>query len=144
MSKGEVRRGAKGGFSAPDVVLAAQFFNDLRGRTAAEGERLLMVAVLEDAAHCFRKHLFAIDRRGQSLFEEAEEWLMEEDTGAAFSFRHICESLDLDPRYIRLALRKWQQQQLEAQAGAQPVHLPSTEETWSSESSEPLRKVSGE
>jgi len=144
MRKGEAKRGSKGGFSAPDVVLAAQFFTDLRGRAAAEGERLLMVAVLEDAAHCFRKHLFAIDRRSQSLFEEAEEWLMEEDTGAAFSFRHICESLDLEPRYIRLALRKWQEQQLEAQRTAlPPSQLPAAAE-WSADLPEPLQKVSGQ
>jgi len=144
MRKGEAKRGSKGGFSAPDVVLAAQFFTDLRGRAAAEGERLLMVAVLEDAAHCFRKHLFAIDRRSQSLFEEAEEWLMEEDTGAAFSFRHICESLDLEPRYIRLALRKWQEQQLEAQRAAlPPPQLPAAAE-WSGDQPEPLQKVSGQ
>jgi hypothetical protein len=143
MRKGEVKRGSKGGFSAPDVVLATQFFTELRGRAAAEGERLLMVAVLEDAAHCFRKHLFAIDRRSQSLFEEAEEWLMEEDTGAAFSFLHICESLDLEPRYIRLALRKWQEQQLEAQRVALPPPLPAAAE-WPADLPEPLRKVSGE
>jgi hypothetical protein len=127
------------------VLLADQFFTDLRGRAAAEGERLLMVAVLEDAAQCFRKHLFATDRRGQSIFEEAEEWLMEEETGAAFSFRHICEALDLDHRYIRAELRRWQhQQQSQQQGGEQRAPLESAETAWEPQGAQPLRRVSGE
>lgn len=144
MRKGNVRRGTRGGFSAPDVLLADQFFTDLRGRAAAEGERLLMVAVLEDAAQCFRKHLFATDRRGQSIFEEAEEWIMEEETGAAFSFRHICEALDLDHRYIRAELRRWQQEQSQQRDGEKHAQLESAETTWEPQGSQPLRRVSGE
>ncbi len=144
MRKGNVKRGTRGGFSAPDVLLADQFFTDLRGRAAAEGERLLMVAVLEDAAQCFRKHQFAIDRRGQSLFEEAEEWIMEEETGAAFSFRHICEALDLEPRYIRAEVRRWQHQESHRRDGEHHTPLESAKTTWEPQGSQPLRRVSGE
>jgi hypothetical protein len=103
-----------------------------------------MVAVLEDAAQCFRKHLFAIDRRGQSLFEEAEEWIMEEETGAAFSFRHICEALDLEPRYIRAELRRWQHQESHRRDGERHTPLESEKTTWEAQGSQPLRRVSGE
>jgi hypothetical protein len=79
---------------------------------AAEGERRLMAALLEDAIGCFQKNVFARDKRSRDLFEEATEWIMEEDTGAAFSFLHICDTLGLDPGYIRTGLQEWCDRQM--------------------------------
>ncbi len=97
----------------PDVLLAEQLYVEPRGAAASRGERELLVAVLEDATHCFKKYLLAADKRGRALFEEAEEWLMGADTGAAFSFPRVCEVLELNPEYIRAGLRRWRTEQLE-------------------------------
>jgi hypothetical protein len=91
----------------PEAVLPHQFFSESWESVAVEGESKLMIAVLEDALHCYQKYAFAADARGQRLFREAEEWLMKPDTGAAFTFEYICETRGLDPDSVRLSLRRW-------------------------------------
>jgi len=68
----------------------------------------LMFAVLEDAVTCFQKHFVARDKIGMSLFREAEEWILLQGKGDwFFSFDYICETLDLNPGYIREGLLRW-------------------------------------
>jgi len=141
--------GSSGGLFQPDLFLADQL-TVVRGMAAWEGERQLMVAVLEDAALCFKKYMFARDRRGRNLFEEAEEWIMEEDTGAAFAFRQVCEVLGLDVEYIREGLRKWQARQMlrvdveRHEPGLAAADREISSGRWSADLVDPLRKASGE
>ena len=99
-----------------EVILPAQFFAELRRH--ASGERLLLVAVLEDAIKCFQKFLFANRARDRRLFREAEQWMMEASRAQSanaspyFSFEQICNVLGLDPDYVRGGLRRWRQRQL--------------------------------
>lgn len=139
---------SSGGLFQPDLLLADQL-TAVRGMAASEGERQLMVAVLEDAAHCYQKYIFSDDKRGRVLFEEAEEWIMEEDTGAAFPFPQVCEVLGIDPEYIRQGLRRWQaQQMLKARLQSQERELIQDGEMlsdqWTPHLVEPLKKASGE
>lgn len=101
----------------PEAVLPHQFFSDCWENAAVEGERRLLVAILEDAIHCFQKYAFAADPRSQRLFREAEEWFMQRDSGAAFTFEYICETRGLDPESVRSGLRRWRERQL---GGTQP------------------------
>lgn len=75
------------------------------------GALRLMSALLEEATACFQKHVLALEQRDRRLFSEAEEWLMQDDTGAAVSFPEVCEILGLGPEYIRDGLRKWKTEQ---------------------------------
>jgi len=140
---------SSGGLFQPDLLLADQL-TAVRGMAASEGERQLMVAVLEDAAHCYQKYIFSEDKRGRILFEEAEEWIMEEDTGAAFPFPQVCEVLGIDPEYIRQGLRRWQaQQRLKVRlqsCGLEPTQIDHemSPGCWSPHLVEPLKKASGE
>jgi len=61
------------GLFQPDTLLPSQFFDRVRRRSEHDGERRLMIAVLEDAVDVFRKQAGADDERGQQLFREAEE-----------------------------------------------------------------------
>jgi len=88
----------------PDVLLPAQY--DARRRRPVQGEQRLVLAILEDAINCYRKHAFALDRHGQRLFRETEEWVMS-DERVPFSFVYICEVLDIDIEYLRTGLRRW-------------------------------------
>jgi hypothetical protein len=97
----------QGGLLEPDVVLPAQFFRTLRGREAHGGERRLIIAVLEDAIHCYQKNLCATDNRGRRLFRDAESWVMSVDRNLPFAFENICEFLGLDAEYLRQGLRHW-------------------------------------
>ena len=101
----------------PEAVLPQQFFSECWESAAVEGERRLLVAVLEDALQCFQKYAFAVDARSQRLFREAEEWLMQPDTGAAFTFEYICETRGLDPESVRSGLRRWCERRI---AGTRP------------------------
>jgi hypothetical protein len=93
----------------PDTVLAAQYFENLRRRTVLEPEKKLMLAILEDAVNCFQDNLSAQNGRGQKLFEEAEQWIVEFGSDWIFSFEHICEALGFKPEYVRQGLLQWKE-----------------------------------
>jgi hypothetical protein len=95
------------GLFQPDTLLPSQFFDRVRRRSEHDGERRLMIAVLEDAVDVFRKQAGADDERGQQLFREAEEWIEDPDRTWLFSFQNTCDVLDLDADYLRRGLRAW-------------------------------------
>lgn len=95
------------GFLAPDAILPAQFFQSLRSKGRFDGERRLMIAILEDAVNCFMKQLHAVDPKPRQLYLDAEEWIMAEDPTWFFSFENVCNTLDLNPEYLREGLIKW-------------------------------------
>ena len=96
----------------PDTVLPAQYLDTVRRKTHLEPEKRLMLSVLEDAVACFQKYATARDPRSKSLLGEAEEWIREEGGDWLFSFDNICESLGLNPKYIRGGLRQWKEKRL--------------------------------
>jgi len=76
-------------------------------------EQKLMLAVLDDPVSCFQKYFAARDKIGTSLFREAEEWiLLQGKSNWFFAFDYICETLDLDPGYIREGLLRWRYHRL--------------------------------
>jgi hypothetical protein len=94
----------------PDTLLPTQFFAHFKGRGAQiRGEKRLMLAVLEDAVDCYQKYAFARDPRGQELFAEAEEWLFSSDNSWVFACENICETLEVNPDYVRRGLQEWRQ-----------------------------------
>ena len=91
----------------PDMVLPSQFFAGHKRTAYTDGERRLMLAVLEDAVRCFRKRMRARDAKGRQLFREAEEWFTATDRSWFFSFANVCEALDLDADYVREGVLAW-------------------------------------
>ena len=63
------------GLFQPDTLLPSQYFGRMRRRGEFDGERRLMIAVLEDAVDVYRKQAGAREPRGEQLFQEAEEWI---------------------------------------------------------------------
>ena len=96
----------------PDTILPFQYSDLLRRKTYLEGEKKLMLAVLEDAVNCFQKYYAARDKKGKELFREAEEWIVDENNDRLFSFSDICESLGINPEYLRWGLVQWKQRQI--------------------------------
>jgi len=92
------------GLFQPDTLLPSQFFDRMRRRSEHDGERRLMIAVLEDAVDVYRKQAASKDPRGQQLFREAEEWIEDPDRTWLFSFQNICDVLDIDADYLRRGL----------------------------------------
>ena len=93
----------------PDTLLPSQFFDRVRRRVEHDGERRLMIAVLEDAVDVYRKQAAAQEARGQQLFREAEEWIEDRDRTWLFSFENICDVLDIDSGYVRRGLHAWKE-----------------------------------
>ena len=88
---------------------------DLFKEVIRDGEKRLMLAVLESATEDFQKYVLATDKRGKELFEAAEQWILETDNPSFFSFQNICEHLQLDPGYMRQGFMRWKAERLAGQ-----------------------------
>ena len=91
----------------PDILIDAQFQSSQRRRFHLEPERVLMLAVLQDAVVCFQEHVGAKCKRKQLLHREAEEWISNTDRLYLFSFENVCEMLGFDANYMREGLLRW-------------------------------------
>ena len=100
-----------GSLFQPDMLLAAQF-ESLRRKSLLEPEKRLMLAILEDAVSCFQGKLMAQTGKNRRLFEEAEEWIVEVGGDGLFSFDTICETLGINPAYVRQGLLRWKEKKL--------------------------------
>lgn len=94
-----------------DTMLPVQFFGRFCGNGQPTGEERLMLALLEDAANVYCGRLGG--RAGLRELREVERWLASTDLSYVFSFERICQTLDLDPGYIRLGLRRSRARQRE-------------------------------
>ena len=93
----------------PDTLLPEQYLDTFRRKLQLEPEKKLMLAILEDAIACYQKYVFARDSKGKLLFEEADQWVNEGGGGSVFAFDSVCESLGLNPDYLRRGLTVWKQ-----------------------------------
>jgi hypothetical protein len=91
--------------TAGDPSLAEQFLTTFRRGEPLEPEKALLIALLEDAIHEYRKYGRARGREGQARLHEAADWIMDDDESWIFSFKNVCELLGLDPEYIRRGVR---------------------------------------
>jgi hypothetical protein len=94
----------------PDTLLPAQYLATTRRTFHLEPEKRLMLAVLEDGIACFQQYAAASRPKGRTLFQEAQEWILDEDDGGLYSFTNICDALGFDPDYLREGLRRWKDQ----------------------------------
>jgi hypothetical protein len=102
------------GLFEPDTLLPVQYFEAMRKKHLLEGEKRLILSVLEDAIECFMKCIDASTSKGQRLFRDADEWIAHEDKRWVFSFDNVCDMLDINPEYMRMGLRKWKDKRLDA------------------------------
>ena len=113
--------GHQGRHVQADVVLASQFSTTLHQQVlCTTGERRLLMAMLENAVHCFQKYLLSRNEKNRQLYEEATRWIMEDRPSAdsanealPFSFTYVCEALGLEPSCLRRGLEQWRERELE-------------------------------
>ena len=92
------------GLFQPDVLVSHRYWETFCGKASLPPEKMLMLAVLEDAIECIRKHA----RTPSSLkFRDEVDWILEERDDWFFSFENICGILGLDANYIREGLLRW-------------------------------------
>jgi len=100
------------GLFEPDTLLPIQYFEAMRRKHLLEGEKRLILSVLEDAVECFMKCIDSPTNKGQRLFREADEWIFLEDKRWVFSFDNVADMLDINPEYMRRGLRQWKERKL--------------------------------
>ena len=100
------------GLFEPDTLLPIQYFEAMRRKHLLEGEKRLILSVLEDAVECFMKCIDSATNKGQRLFRDADEWISLEDKRWVFSFDNVCDMLDINAEYMRAGLRRWKDKKL--------------------------------
>lgn len=84
-----------------DPIVAQSLFGSSSINGPVSAERELMVAVLSDAIECYWKYQNSKKRSAIRLYHDAKNWLFADNETIPFSFRNVCETLQLDPGYIR-------------------------------------------
>ncbi len=94
-----------------EILTPDQFVHPARESLAAwTGERRLLLAVLEEAVHTYRKYYQVRSRREKQLFGEVEEWFLSQDSHRLYAFESICSHLGFDPDCIRTGLQRGHEQ----------------------------------
>jgi len=114
-SQSPMRAGRRSRYTRPSevCVLPEQFFNSRVRLTTVCPETALMYAVLEDAFVCFYKQFDLPTLDDQRRAQEAEDWFFSKDSRWLFSFVSICDSLELEPEYLRKRLKHWSEAHLD-------------------------------
>jgi hypothetical protein len=105
----------------PDILSPSQYLDTFHRKTLIEPEKKLMMAILEDAIHCFQDNILFDSGKRKKLFDDAEAWFFDESTDWLFSFINVSELLGLDPRYLRAGLLRWRKRQLAQEAGRRVI-----------------------
>ena len=87
-----------------DHLIPLQFSDTLRRNTYVEPERILMLAVLEDAIYCLQKHATCARGRNRRLFNETINWVRAENDEWFFSFENVCDTVGLNASRLRHSL----------------------------------------
>ncbi len=83
-----------------DARLDVEYVDQICRNQYDEGEKKLMLAVLQEALNNFVQFLPARDAAGQEQFREVEEWFWGKDGEWLFSFNNIAESLGISSTYF--------------------------------------------
>jgi len=100
------------GLFQPDILIQSQYQATHQRRFHQEPEKVLMLALLEDAIVCFQDNFGSDCKRKKALFEDAEKWILDDDASYIFSFENICDVLGLDASYLRHGMLRWKQEAL--------------------------------
>lgn len=84
-----------------DVIAPDQYLDIFTRTNKLEPEQELMLAILSDAIDCILKYCEEPIPMRAKLFSEAHDWLFDQDEREPFSFLNVCETLKLNPNYLR-------------------------------------------
>ena len=96
----------------PELITPAQYYDLRHSDGNAEPIKALMMAVLEDAIRCFQNNVGAVSGPARHVRAEAEQWLCCSKGHGPFSFHTVCETLGIEPEYLRAGLLQWRREQL--------------------------------
>lgn len=93
----------------PAAVLPEQYW--ATPRRCGEGERRLVLALIEEAIHTFQARAFAETPAQQDEFDEVHHWFRG-DREAMISFEDACQMLGLDPQWLLSRLEEWREHRI--------------------------------
>jgi hypothetical protein len=86
-------------------------------RMEVMGEFILVQAILREAIRTYQKYAVKKGTRATRLFRDVNEWFSSDDRHWFFSFVNVCDTLGLEPTYIRTGLKLWRERKLQASGG---------------------------
>jgi hypothetical protein len=92
-----------------DAVMPAQFYPARRGSASVEPIMRLMAGILIDAVRCFQSNFEARHPSKRQEFWETRLWIFDDRGTGPFSFRSVCDSLEVDPHGLRNWIVRWQE-----------------------------------
>src|SRR5688572_1135240 len=82
-------------------------------RMEVMGEFILVQAILREAIRTYQKYALKKGTRASRLFRDVNEWFSSDERRWFFSFVNVCDTLGLEPTYIRTGLRLWRERKLQ-------------------------------
>jgi hypothetical protein len=99
-------------FSSVEVLLPVQFHDRPNSASTGEPLRRLMVAMLVDAIKCVQTKFDARQSARRQDYGDARSWIFSNDDKRVFSFKALCDALDIDPNVVRKYLAQWEEKRL--------------------------------
>jgi hypothetical protein len=123
------RASSSHGLFEPGRLMPEQYDDLVRRRHVIDGEKRLMLAVLEDAIRTYLRNADAKDGERRREFLEAKSWFNSEKLGKrgsqnVFSFENLCETLGIEPVSLRQRLRAMSLDDLPARRYQNRRHRP--------------------
>src|SRR5215469_15685524 len=88
-------------------ILPVQYWTSVKGVKQQEGERCLLLAVLEDAIRCYVANINARTRQQRLTFAEVYNWFYPRHKAerlAPISFESVCDLLGIEAEALRRRL----------------------------------------
>jgi len=106
-SNGTGSREEKAHIFGPELILPIQYSPPRHSEGRCEGERRLMLAVLEDAVVTLKIHMRGPSVHSRRIVAEIENWLASGSRAHTFAFGTICDVLGFDVTAVRQAVKDW-------------------------------------
>ena len=97
----------RGQIFGPEIILPVQFAPSRDNEGRCEGERRLMLAVLEDAVVTLKTHMRTPSVHSRRIVAEVETWIASGSRADTFAFGTICDVLGFDVKAVRMAVKDW-------------------------------------
>lgn len=94
----------------PDTMLPFHFYGTRQLSGQLNGQKKLMLAVLQDAVECLEKYRSSKNAIQQELYQDALNWIRDPSSDWLFCFTTVCDFLGFDPGYLRQSLLEREEQ----------------------------------
>jgi len=97
----------------PDILSSVQWHGAVdRNDWCSHCAKRLMLAVLVDALRCLQRCAGGRTVIQRRTLAEVEEWIAEREARGTFAFESVCDTLGINPDFLRDGLHRWRQLQL--------------------------------